>query len=59
MQDESFGNSALSDLRELGMQLVLDNFATGYSSLSYIYKYTLDSINIEPLPHLYHQKPRI
>ncbi|GBL08717.1 hypothetical protein MSj_00191 [Microcystis aeruginosa Sj] len=31
MQDESFANSALRDLRELGMQLVLDNFATGYS----------------------------
>ncbi|EPF17194.1 hypothetical protein NIES298_14300 [Microcystis aeruginosa NIES-298] len=31
MQDESFANSALRDLRELGMQLVLDNFDAGYS----------------------------
>jgi EAL domain-containing protein (putative c-di-GMP-specific phosphodiesterase class I) len=35
MQDESFANSALSDPRESGVQLVLDNFSTGYSCLSY------------------------
>jgi EAL domain-containing protein (putative c-di-GMP-specific phosphodiesterase class I) len=34
-QDESFANSALSDPRESGVQLVLDNFSTGYSFLSY------------------------
>ena len=47
MQDESFANSALRDLRELGMQLVLDNFDAGYSWLSYIYKYTFDSLKID------------
>ncbi|TRV25492.1 MAG: hypothetical protein EWV40_04875 [Microcystis flos-aquae Mf_WU_F_19750830_S460] len=31
-------------MRELWVQLVLDNFATSYSSLSYIYKYPLDSL---------------
>ena len=44
MGDESFANSALRGLRELWVQLVLDNFATDYSWLSYIYKYTPDSI---------------
>ena len=47
MQDESFANSALRDLRELGMQLVLDNFDAGYSWLSYIYKYTFYSLKID------------
>jgi EAL domain-containing protein (putative c-di-GMP-specific phosphodiesterase class I) len=35
MQDESFANSALSDRRESGVQLALDNFSTSYSCLSY------------------------
>ncbi|TRU29501.1 MAG: EAL domain-containing protein [Microcystis aeruginosa Ma_SC_T_19800800_S464] len=39
--------SALSERQELAVQLVLDNFDAGYSFLSYIYKYPLNSLNID------------
>ena len=39
--------SALSALREMGIQLHVDDFGTGYSSLTYLQKFAYDSLKID------------
>jgi diguanylate cyclase (GGDEF)-like protein/PAS domain S-box-containing protein len=41
------GIESLSDLKSLGVRLVLDDFGTGYSSLSYLRQLTIDALKID------------
>jgi len=38
---------AMSELRELGVQIALDDFGTGYSALSYLSRFPLDVLKID------------
>ena len=45
--DELATAMVLEQLRNLGVQICLDDFATGYSSLSYVHRYPVDVIKID------------
>ena len=47
MDHEDLVLSALSDLRDLGVELHIDDFGTGYSSLSYLQRFRYDSLKID------------
>jgi diguanylate cyclase (GGDEF)-like protein len=44
--ETSRGGKALSNLRDMGIQVHLDDFGTGYSALSYIHDFPVDAIKI-------------
>jgi len=47
MGHEDFVLNALSDLRDIGVELHIDDFGTGYSSLSYLQRFKYDSLKID------------
>jgi EAL domain-containing protein (putative c-di-GMP-specific phosphodiesterase class I) len=47
MGHEDLVLSALSDLRDIGVELHIDDFGTGYSSLSYLQRFKYDSLKID------------
>ena len=47
MGHEDLVLNALSDLRDIGVELHIDDFGTGYSSLSYLQRFKYDSLKID------------
>lgn len=47
IQDELATSSVLKSLRELGIQIALDDFGSGYSSIGYLCKYEFDKVKID------------
>jgi diguanylate cyclase (GGDEF)-like protein/PAS domain S-box-containing protein len=47
MEDAEIVGSALRDLRDLGVQIWLDDFGTGFSSLSYLHRFPVDGLKID------------
>ena len=47
MDHEDLVLNALSDLRDIGVELHIDDFGTGYSSLSYLQRFRYDSLKID------------
>lgn len=47
MEDTDSALAKLRDLRQLGVQISLDDFGTGFSSLSYIHRFPLDTLKID------------
>ncbi len=47
IEDSARTLMALSDLRQLGVRLALDDFGSGYSSLSYLARLSLDIVKID------------
>lgn len=56
VQGDSYTQSALKNLNEMGVSLAVDDFGTGYSALSYLRKFRFDRVKvdrsfIENVPH--------
>ena len=47
MQDETSSLAILNQLKDMGIQLAIDNFGTGYSSLGYLKHFPIDSLKID------------
>lgn len=47
MQDVTYAEHMLSDLKEMLLTIAIDDFGTGYSSLSYLKKFPIDVIKID------------
>ena len=47
MRDAKSSAAILSQLKEMGLVLVVDDFGTGYSSLSYLRKFPIDVLKID------------
>jgi EAL domain-containing protein (putative c-di-GMP-specific phosphodiesterase class I) len=47
MRDEERTTRILSELREMGVRLCIDDFGTGHSSLSYLRRFALDILKID------------
>ncbi|HEY0758340.1 MAG TPA: EAL domain-containing protein [Acidisarcina sp.] len=47
MSDSAANHDALMQLRDLGVQLAIDDFGIGFSSLSYITRFSIDRIKID------------
>ena len=47
MQNPEASVAMLSELRKLGVSIVVDDFGTGYSSLSYLTRFPIDKIKID------------
>jgi len=47
MQDVDFTATMLSDLREMGVQVAIDDFGSGHSSLNYLKRLPADEVKID------------
>ena len=47
MESAHSAPQVLSDLRELGVDLIMDDFGTGHSSLSWLHRFPLEAIKID------------
>lgn len=47
IQDEHRTHRVLSELREAGVKIALDDFGSGYSSIGYLSKYDFDKVKID------------
>jgi EAL domain-containing protein (putative c-di-GMP-specific phosphodiesterase class I) len=47
MQDLEFTQSALRELREMGVRIAIDDFGTGHSSLSYLRSFPVNVVKID------------
>jgi diguanylate cyclase (GGDEF)-like protein len=47
MQDVDFTITMLRELREMGVQISMDDFGTGHSSLSYLKRFPIDFVKID------------
>lgn len=47
VENSTFANTNLSQLRDLGLRVCLDDFGTGYSSLSYLRHFPIDTLKID------------
>lgn len=47
IQNESFAKQAMSEWRQIGIQIALDDFGTGYSSLSYPKRFPFNILKID------------
>ncbi len=47
MQYKSENNGCLTDLKSLGVQLVIDDFGAGHSSMNHLQKLPIDALNID------------
>ena len=47
MEDPDQARYSLSELRELGVRIAVDNFGTGYSSLSHLQRFPVDILKID------------
>lgn len=47
MQNVEYSVKTLSNLRELGVQIAMDDFGTGYASLNYLKRFPLDILKID------------
>lgn len=47
MRDAESSNTTLTELKKLGISLVVDDFGTGYSSLSYLSQFPIDILKID------------
>ena len=47
MGDVSASGTVLSELKALGLRLVVDDFGTGYSSLTYLQRFPVDGVKVD------------
>ncbi|HSY07641.1 MAG TPA: EAL domain-containing protein [Steroidobacteraceae bacterium] len=47
MQDPKSTTAVLQELKDVGVQLTLDDFGTGFSSLSYLKRFPIDTLKID------------
>jgi diguanylate cyclase (GGDEF)-like protein/PAS domain S-box-containing protein len=47
MQDPEYSLKALCELKDIGVQITIDNFGTGFSSMVYLHKFPIDRIKID------------
>lgn len=47
MDDMEYADHILSELREIGLRVSLDNFGTGYSSLSYLQRFPIRKLKVD------------
>ncbi len=46
-EEQQTGRDSLNELRDLGVQLVIDDFGSGYSSLEYLIRFQVDEIKLD------------
>jgi diguanylate cyclase (GGDEF)-like protein/PAS domain S-box-containing protein len=48
VEDRETSLAVLTDLKELGLSLAMDDFGTGFSSLNELHRFPLDAVKIDP-----------
>jgi EAL domain-containing protein (putative c-di-GMP-specific phosphodiesterase class I) len=48
VEDREASLSVLTDLKQLGIKLAMDDFGTGFSSLNELHRFPLDAVKIDP-----------